>query len=355
MDTIATALEPAPPGNRSDPHARNRRRPRRRRWLAARGRSLEITKSGWLFIGLTLLVGFAAINSGSNLLHAIFGAMLALIIGSGVLSESTVRRVTARRRLVGPLHAGTPGTLDVEVTGLSPRDVLAVSVEDSDETSPEDGECASTFVVCVRGGETTSTSATIQMPRRGPARLPATVVATRFPFGLFVKRRLVQGEQEILVLPHVHALGDAQLDPPQAGAEEGGHRRARAGDFFGLRAFREGDDPRRIHWPALARLGRPVVREFEAGGQPERFVTLPSGRAGAPAFESAIEHEASRAVALLQRGARVGVRSPAGTGVVLAPSDGAAHRMALLSCLARAGFDEPATDDHRPRGPGSRR
>ena len=68
-----------------------------RRMLTARGRSLDITRAGWLFIVLTLAVGFAAINSGSNLLHAIFGAQMALIIGSGVLSERTVRRAEALR------------------------------------------------------------------------------------------------------------------------------------------------------------------------------------------------------------------------------------------------------------------
>lgn len=40
------------------------------RRLRANGRSLEITKSGWFLIFLTLLVGAVAINSGANLLHS---------------------------------------------------------------------------------------------------------------------------------------------------------------------------------------------------------------------------------------------------------------------------------------------
>ena len=96
--------------------ARPRRRRRfGRRWLSARGRRLEITRSGWLFILLTLAVGFAAINSGANLLHALFGAQMALIVGSGVLSESTLRRVHVRRTLAGSLHAQEPGPVVVEL------------------------------------------------------------------------------------------------------------------------------------------------------------------------------------------------------------------------------------------------
>ena len=60
---------------------------------------------GKYFLGITLGVGFAAINSGANLLHAIFGALMALILGSGVLSESTLRRVRVRRVLSGSPHA----------------------------------------------------------------------------------------------------------------------------------------------------------------------------------------------------------------------------------------------------------
>ena len=86
-----------------------------RRWLSARGRSLEITKAGFVFIGLTLAVGFAAINSGSNLLHVIFGVQLGVIIASGMLSESMVQRAKVLRRVSSPIHAGGRGALTVEL------------------------------------------------------------------------------------------------------------------------------------------------------------------------------------------------------------------------------------------------
>ena len=67
-----------------------------RRFLSARGRSLEIAKAGWLFIVITLAVGFAAINTASNLLHALFGVQLGLIVASGALSERMVSRAILR-------------------------------------------------------------------------------------------------------------------------------------------------------------------------------------------------------------------------------------------------------------------
>ena len=38
-------------------------------------RTLRITSTGWKFVGLTLVVGFAAINTANNLLYLIFGLM----------------------------------------------------------------------------------------------------------------------------------------------------------------------------------------------------------------------------------------------------------------------------------------
>src|SRR5262245_9843140 len=107
----------------AEPSAMTRRKktPLLRRWLSARGRSLEITRAGWLFILLTLAVGFAAINSGSNLMHAVFGAQMALILGSGILSEATVRRTVARRVPVGEVYATEPAPVRVELGNVDPR------------------------------------------------------------------------------------------------------------------------------------------------------------------------------------------------------------------------------------------
>ena len=56
------------------------------------GNNIEITKAGYLFIALALAIGFAAINSGSNLLHIIFGVQLGVVVASGMLSERMVSR-----------------------------------------------------------------------------------------------------------------------------------------------------------------------------------------------------------------------------------------------------------------------
>ena len=69
------AAEPSPPPRRSLVarlfRFRGNFRPPRR---------LKFTREGKFFVGITLGVGFAAINTGNNLLYLLLGMLLALII-----------------------------------------------------------------------------------------------------------------------------------------------------------------------------------------------------------------------------------------------------------------------------------
>lgn len=308
---------------------------RLRRLLTARGRSLEITRSGWLFVGLTLAVGFAAINSGANLLHAIFGAQMALIIASGILSEGVVRRVRARRRMLGPVHAGAAAPLLVEIDNTDPRsDALSLSVED-DDRDPGDARGEPVFVVRLPAHGRVALPSSVTMPRRGLHPLPRAVVVTRFPFGLFVKRRELEAPATVTVYPEIRQRRPVAPSGEPGGDELGAGGRARTGDFFGLREYREGDDARRIYWPAYARLGRPVMREHEARGRTDVVRDLAPGRTGDPEFEARVSDVASLAVADLALGTRVGLRY-AGS-LLVEPDDAPGHRERLLEILARVG------------------
>lgn len=320
----------------SKPARPKRRRGRLlRRMLTARGRRLEITKSGWLFIALTLAVGFAAINSGSNLLHAVFGAQMALIIGSGMLSERAVFRAEARRVLAEAIHAETPTPLRVELTNRSAGgELFSVSVEDDDGEQP--GECGPVFAVRLAPKQTTTLHTTVTMPSRGRHTLPKAVVATRFPFGLFVKRRDMAAPPEVTVYPKLHPVRVEAGTRHRPGTGEASGRISRVGEFFGMREYRDGDDPRRIDWRTVARGQRPAVRDYEALGDDERVLDLPTGVTGDARFEREVSRVASLAVAHLQEpGVAVGLRY--GGELVLEPASGAHARHALLEALARVG------------------
>ena len=318
--------------------------PLHRRLLSARGRTLEITTAGTLFILLTLAVGFAAINSGSNLLHVVFGAQMALIIGSGILSESVVRRVTAHRHPVGALHAATPGLVRVEVRNTDPRrQVFSISVED-DPRRRHEGACGPAFAVRLAGGERSLVDCPLLFPRRGRHPIPPAVVATRFPFGLFIKRRQLETSRTVLVFPCISPVSAQQLAQLTTEGTLTGSKSGRGGEFFSLREYRAGDEIRRMHWPAVARTNKLVVREDQDTRTTTLVLPVPSGRTGDAAFEAAIERTASIAVAALRRGAAVGLGS--GGKVLLLPRQGTAHALDILATLAELGGPWP--EEARP-------
>ena len=54
------------------------------------------TKEGLIFILLSFVVGFSAINTNNNLLYLIFGVMLSLVLVSGIISMINLSRISHR-------------------------------------------------------------------------------------------------------------------------------------------------------------------------------------------------------------------------------------------------------------------
>ena len=180
--------------------------------------------------------------------------------------------------------------------------------------------------------------------RRGAYPEGRPRVASGFPFGLLVASRGLAVADELLVWPRTFPVG-----PIPAGAagraDEGAAARDRpggAGDFLGVRPYRRGDSPRRVHWPQTARLGRVVICEQEADAVPRVQVVLdvdPAAHRGAGAGGSrewAIRVAASFAVGWLDAG--VEVELVVGDRAVEARGGSVARRRAaLLDALARVG------------------
>ena len=69
------------------------------------------TKEGWWFLFATLGLGFAAINTGNNLLYLLLSMLLGTIVVSGVLSEQCLRRLRLHRAAPREIFAGTPAAV----------------------------------------------------------------------------------------------------------------------------------------------------------------------------------------------------------------------------------------------------
>src|SRR5579859_6174929 len=176
------------------------------RWLEP-PRKLRLTRTGWWFSAGVLGVGFAAVNTGNNLLYFVLGMMLGAIVVSGILSERDLRDLEVERVVPADVRARTPATLAYRVS-LQRRwmPALALSFRDIDERvrrarSPIDGERVE--LARLDAGSPRRRSYLRTFPRRGVRELGEVEVSTVFPFGLFRKSRRLEVGGSVRVRPRV--------------------------------------------------------------------------------------------------------------------------------------------------------
>ncbi|MGK4008533.1 DUF58 domain-containing protein [Sorangium sp. So ce1036] len=278
------------------------------RWLLALRppRKLKFTREGKYYLGITLGVGFAAINTGNNLLYLLLGMLLSLIVVSGVMSDLSLRHLTVTRRLPARAQVGRAHLVEIEVYNHKKRvPSYAIEVEDLRAGQPADKRC---FFLKI-----SPSSAQVAAYRRTPAkrgrdRHTGFRIATRFPFGLFEKSREVEAEGDLIIYP---AVDPVRLPVEDAGRREGGASLSGRGggdETFGLRPMRDGDDPRDIYWRKSTLRDQLVLRERTRETRPDVQIVVdtvrPAGEGDgfSQLLERRIREAASRAVAHLKRG-----------------------------------------------------
>ena len=313
---------------------------RRIRWPWQRlrpPRKLKFSREGKFFVGITLGVGFAAINTGNNLLYLLLGMLLALIIVSGLMSELSLRDLTVVRRLPLRAQVGRPHLVEIEVFNHKGRvPSYAIEVEDLRAGQPADKRC---FFLKI-----SPKSAQVAAYRRTPAkrgrdRHVGFRIATRFPFGLFEKSREVPAEGELIIYP---AVDPVQLPSLSAGRHAGGdasYGRGHGDDYLGLKLLRDGEDRRDVHWRKSAAVGQLVARERAREARPDIVLPLDVVRRDDAkeewftAFERRIRDIASRAVAHIKRGDAVTVKTTATEAVRGDRSTGADRVLRFLALV----------------------
>lgn len=107
---------------------------------------------------------------------------------------------------------------------------------------------------------------TLTPARRGRLDFTGVTVARPDPFGLSRALTRLSLRQSVLVLPKRYHLPALELPGTRADQHGRVALASRVGDseeFVALREYRPGDPLRRIHWRSWARLGKPIVKEYQ--------------------------------------------------------------------------------------------
>ena len=278
---------------------------RRAAWRWPVPERIRPTKVGVWYILAALVVGVAATNTGNNALYIVLAMMLGVLVVSGIVSRVNLQRLAFELAPPSEVFANRPFHVRLLVRNGGrrlPRWLLVFSL----------GEQGQPLLVpyLPRGG-TSRGFMEMLVSRRGRHRFSSVHAGSIFPLGFFHKGLRYRADTEVLVYPELYP---AATTAPERSSSRGDGFAQRVGwghDLHSLRAFRQGDDPRRIHWKQTARTGNMVYteRESEEGRQLSILFDNAVGELGTPAaearFERLVSEAATAAVDYLGRGFEV--------------------------------------------------
>jgi uncharacterized protein (DUF58 family) len=305
----------------------------------------EVTPGGAIMLGLVMVVGFSAWNTGNNLLFLVLSFLVAAIVVGFFAGSICLKKLDVTMRFPDTIFAGEPTPILVSVQNrkrIFPAFSVVVEVRGKErERSIAARELDAILPrwASKRLGKAPVIRRTLDhfvhvAPRtteegrnehiftqRGRFRIKDFELSTKFPFGFFRhRRRLPAREAELIVFPRVIEIDDEIENVPLNFGKQTAAKRGSGQDLLALRDYQPQDDLRRIDWKATARTRQLTVREFAAEDEKRVTVILdtfvPPGdqnklnlrekidaeQAGKPVVESPqFEYAASAAASLLTK------------------------------------------------------
>ena len=312
-----------------------------------RRRGLALSWQGAGVLGLGLLLGLAGINSGTNLIYLLSATLFAVVLVDWALSGVALRHLTGRRSHPGHVFAGEEMKVDLVIKNRK-RWFGAASVRVRED---HPGPAAGGWIFEIRPGGRAGITYPITLPRRGRHRFEALEVSTLYPFGFLERRRRLAVPSEVIVLPEIRRFQPRPGQIPAAGrvARRRSWVSSDEEEFHGVREYRDGDNPRRIHWKTTARKGTLMVKDLRALQSGRLVVVLDSSvpEGSDPSRAEDLERAIILAASILHDGYRRNRAMSLLThapGLVEFPGDrGRTHLFRMLESL---GCLEPPGEEH---------
>ena len=273
---------------------------------------------------MTLLLGFAAVNTGNNLLFLMVAALLAFMTASGLSGWQNIKGLRGMVEFPDEIYAGEECLVALRLENdkrYLPSFLL-------DLTLPFGG--AVSFFMLPRSGSE-SELLPLTFPHRGDQELSRGELSSPFPVNFFVRRTGVAMSGRCVVFPRPLPFPFAE---PEGGRHPAGggnsRRKGDEGELLRISDYTGAEPLRLIHWRLSARSQGLKVKEL-AGALQKPFFIDPSLLPGDA------EERLSRAAWLINRFIR-DLRLPVGLRLgelVIPPEDSRRHRLRLLTELGR--------------------
>src|SRR5215204_4110964 len=241
----------------------------------------EPTSGGGVFLVIIIVVGFAAWNTGNNLLFLVFSLLCSTLFVGWVHAGTSLRDLTVSARFPDHIFAAEAAPVIVTLRNnkrLLPSFSILVEARGPDnEADPKRRRRHLKRLLAYFSYVPHSAAAEQRVeqlfPTRGHVLIDGFELSTRFPFGFFRRRRRLRARNvDIIVYPKPEVISDELHLLPMYAGRIPSLRRGAGHDLFSMRDYQPQDDLRHIDWKATARSRRLTVREFTS--EDERRITI---------------------------------------------------------------------------------
>jgi uncharacterized protein (DUF58 family) len=310
-------------------------------------------------LGVLLVVGAASVSWRSRSAGKALSLELRVPAPDTTVGQTLTLELhvtNSGRRTVPSVRIEAPGRhWTVSHPGLRTRLGVPPALPASPETNPvtalTQALAWSLPIADLRPGSAVDVRIPVPTSLRGVVTLNPLGIWCEDPFRLFALRSTTAPAAQVIVCPVPETFTSVSRSGQGQGVGRPAEPRpwakpspAVAGDeLSGLRPYVPGDRLNRLHWPALARTGELVVRDFTSS-ESNRLALLIDLRPTvyrASSFEAAISRAATLGSRALGEGMTVELYTSAGDRLEIPP--GAEGRHALVRALALLGPTNPPT------------
>lgn len=249
----------------------------------------EFTTGGAIMLGLIMIVGFSAWNTGNNLLFLVLSFLSAAMVVGFLAGSFCLKKMDVKMRFPETIFAGqeTPILVSVhnrkrafpsfsivaEVRGnerersIAADDLMQLLPRRLAErlSRPPVVRRTLNYFVHIPRNQSAEGKVDHIFHHRGRFLIKDFELSTKFPFGFFRhRRRLPARETELIVFPKLLPFDQELENMPLEMGKLVANKRGLGQDLLALRDYQPNDDLRRIDWKATARTRHLTVREFSA-------------------------------------------------------------------------------------------
>lgn len=284
---------------------------------------IKINKAGYLYIVLTVIIGFSAVNTGNNLIYIVASALLSYMLVSGIFGRRNIQAIDVELELPQEVFAETDTPIVVRLINhkrFMPAFLIRITVGPDEVLFP-----------FVPQSSSSAQSYTKAFEKRGLHAVENIYVASVFPFNLFTRYRKIPKRFEVTVFPKPRKcfLADLTLKESRKKGETSSNIPGYDSDIVSIRDYTLGDPLKYISWKSTAKTG--VLKTKELSSIESECVIIDFDAMNKQRLEYALSCVTYTVIRLLKYGVPVGLHVG---GELLRPGTSTRHKLTLLTKLA---------------------